>query len=152
MPTYKKSTEGVAALMKRYETAKQHRSSWESHWKECYEYALPQREVFSDHAEGAKNNAKIYDSKDLIGTQRFASRLQSDWLAHGACICSVPSLWLRLCVGNAISMAACCDGQCLLCMVPPKFSNIHDQTIQRRCTFVHLQHPNECMPQLPTGS
>ena len=77
MPTYKKSTDGVAALMKRYETAKQHRSSWESHWKECYEYALPQREVFSDHSEGAKKNTKIYDSTALIGTQRFASRLQS---------------------------------------------------------------------------
>jgi hypothetical protein len=71
MPTYKKSTEGVAALMRRYETAKQHRSSWESHWKECYEYALPQREVFSDHSEGAKKNTKIYDSTALIGTQRY---------------------------------------------------------------------------------
>jgi len=77
MPTYKKSTEGVAALMKRYETAKQHRSSWESHWKECYEYALPQREVFNETAEGSKKNTKIYDSTALIGTQRFASRLQS---------------------------------------------------------------------------
>ena len=77
MPSYKKSTEGVAALMKRYETAKQHRSSWESHWKECYEYALPQREVFNETAEGSKKNTKIYDSTALIGTQRFASRLQS---------------------------------------------------------------------------
>jgi hypothetical protein len=77
MPTYKKSPEGVAALMKRYEVAKQHRSSWESHWKECYEYALPQREVMNQHTEGAKKNTKIYDSTALIGTQRFASRLQS---------------------------------------------------------------------------
>ncbi len=77
MPTYKKSNEAVAGLMKRYETAKQHRSSWESHWKECYEYALPQREVFDQYIEGAKKNTKIYDSTALIGTQRFASRLQS---------------------------------------------------------------------------
>jgi hypothetical protein len=77
MPTYKKSPEGVVALMKRYEVAKQHRSSWETHWKECYEYALPQREVFDQYTEGAKKNTKIYDSTALIGTQRFASRLQS---------------------------------------------------------------------------
>ena len=77
MPTYKKSTENVSALIKRYETAKQHRSSWESHWKECYEYALPQREVFNETAGGSKKNTKIYDSTALIGTQRFASRLQS---------------------------------------------------------------------------
>ena len=77
MPTYKKSTESVAALMKRYETSKQHRASWESHWKECYEYALPQREVFNDHSKGAKKNTKIYDSTALIATQRFASRIQS---------------------------------------------------------------------------
>tara|TARA_R110001606_G_scaffold370475_1_gene526939 strand:+ start:889 stop:2454 length:1566 start_codon:yes stop_codon:yes gene_type:complete len=77
MPKFKNSPEAVVALVKRYEVAKQHRSSWESHWKECYEYALPQREVFDQYTEGAKKNTKIYDSTALIGTQRFASRLQS---------------------------------------------------------------------------
>ena len=77
MPTYKKSADAVSALLKRFKVAKQHRTSWEQHWKECYEYALPQREVFNTHAEGAKKNTKIYDSTALIATQRFASRLQS---------------------------------------------------------------------------
>ncbi len=95
MPTYKKSNEAVSGLMKRYETAKQHRSSWESHWKECYEYALPQREVFDHYTEGAKKNTKIYDSTALIATQRFASRLQSTL---------VPPFkkWAKLAAGTAI--------------------------------------------------
>ena len=95
MPTYKKSSERTDALVKRYEVAKQHRSSWESHWKECYEYALPQREVMNQHTEGAKKNTKIYDSTALIGTQRFASRLQSTL---------VPPFkkWAKLSAGSAM--------------------------------------------------
>jgi len=95
MPTYKKSPERTDALVKRYEVAKQHRNSWESHWKECYEYALPQREVFDQHTEGAKKNTMIYDSTALIGTQRFASRLQSTL---------VPPFkkWAKLAAGSAV--------------------------------------------------
>ncbi len=95
MPTYKKSSEAVAALIKRYETAKRHRSTWEMHWKECYQYALPQREVFNQYAEGQKKTTNIYDSTALIATQRFASRLQSTL---------VPPFkkWAKLSAGTAI--------------------------------------------------
>ena len=108
MPTYKKSPEGVVALVKRFEVAKQHRASWESHWKECYEYALPQREVFDQHVEGAKKNTKIYDSTALIGTQRFASRLQSTL---------VPPFkkWAKLSAGTGI---------------PPEFANKIDKQLE----------------------
>jgi len=95
MPTYSKSNQAVASIIKRYETAKAHRGSWESHWKECYEYALPQREVFNEHAKGAKKNTRIYDSTALIATQRFASRLQSTL---------VPPFkkWAKLTAGTAV--------------------------------------------------
>jgi len=95
MPTYSKSNQAVASIIKRYETAKAHRGSWESHWKECYEYALPQREVFNEHAKGAKKHTRIYDSTALIATQRFASRLQSTL---------VPPFkkWAKLTAGTAV--------------------------------------------------
>lgn len=95
MPKYKKSSQAVESIVKRYETAKAHRSAWEEHWKECYEYALPQREVFNAHAPGAKKNTRIYDSTALIATQRFASRLQSTL---------VPPFkkWAKLSAGSAI--------------------------------------------------
>jgi len=95
MPSYKKNQDGVEAIIKRYNVAKQHRSSWESHWKECYEYALPQREIFNTHAEGAKKNTRVYDSTALIGTQRFASRLQSTLIPPF-------KKWAKLSAGTAI--------------------------------------------------
>lgn len=98
MPNYSKSNQAVSTIIKRYETAKAHRSSWEQHWKECYEYALPQREVFNEHSPGKKKNTRIYDSTALIATQRFASRLQSTL---------VPPFkkWAKLSAGSAIPKA-----------------------------------------------
>jgi len=95
MPNYSKSNQAVGSIIKRYETAKAHRGAWEAHWKECYEYALPQREVFNQHASGAKKNTRIYDSTALIATQRFASRLQSTL---------VPPFkkWAKLAAGTAV--------------------------------------------------
>jgi len=95
MPSYSKSNQAVGSIIKRYETAKAHRGAWEAHWKECYEYALPQREVFNQHASGAKKNTRIYDSTALIATQRFASRLQSTL---------VPPFkkWAKLAAGTAV--------------------------------------------------
>ncbi len=75
MPKYSK--QGVDGLIKRFEAAKVHREHWVSHWRECYEQALPQRETMSLHQPGAKKNTTIYDSTALVATQRFASRLQS---------------------------------------------------------------------------
>jgi len=77
MPKTKNNKVSVAAFVKRFSAAKAHRATWESHWKECYEYALPQREVFANRQQGAKKNTRIYDSTALVATQRFASRLQS---------------------------------------------------------------------------
>jgi len=95
MPSYSKSNQAVGSIIKRYDTAKAHRGAWEAHWKECYEYALPQREVFNQHASGAKKNTRIYDSTALIATQRFASRLQSTL---------VPPFkkWAKLAAGTAV--------------------------------------------------
>ena len=89
------SKDAVEGIFKRYNVAKQQRSTWEAHWKECYEYALPQREVFNGHAEGAKKNARIYDSTALIATQRFASRLQSTLIPPF-------KKWAKLTAGSAI--------------------------------------------------
>jgi len=99
MPKYKKNKQSVDSILKRYETAKAHRASWEQHWKECYQYALPQREVFNEHSPGKKKNIRIYDSTALIATQRFASRLQSTL---------VPPFkkWAKLSAGSAIPKQA----------------------------------------------
>jgi hypothetical protein len=95
MPKYKGNDKAISGLVKRYEFAKAHRSTWEQHWRECYEYALPQREVFNQHTPGNKKNTRIYDSTALIATQRFASRLQSTLIPPF-------KKWAKLSAGTAI--------------------------------------------------
>ena len=95
MPKNKKSKAAVESFVKRFESAKAHRATWESHWRECYEYALPQREVFNNVQQGAKKNTRIYDSTALIATQRFASRLQSTLIPPF-------KKWAKLSAGSSI--------------------------------------------------
>ena len=95
MPKNKQSKVAVESFLKRYSAAKAHRATWESHWKECYEYALPQREVFTNGQPGAKKNTRIYDSTALIATQRFASRLQSTLIPPF-------KQWAKLSAGSSI--------------------------------------------------
>ncbi len=50
-------------VIQRYNQAKQRRSPWESHWQECYDYALPQREGFGQSAgPGSKKTDKLFDA------------------------------------------------------------------------------------------
>jgi len=86
---------GVDSFIKRFKSAKAHRATWEDHWQECYEYALPQREVFSNRQPGSKKNTRIYDSTALIATQRFASRLQSTLIPPF-------KQWAKLSAGSSI--------------------------------------------------
>lgn len=67
----------VKDVISRFETAKKARESWSTHLRECYEYALPQRETFMAHSPGKKKNAEVYDATAVVGVQKFASRLQS---------------------------------------------------------------------------
>jgi hypothetical protein len=67
----------VKDLISRFDAAKAARETWSSHLRECYEYALPQRETFTAHSPGQKKNTDIYDATAVIGVQKFASRLQA---------------------------------------------------------------------------
>ena len=67
----------VKQLIKRFETAKERKDPWISHLRECYEYALPQRDTFNTYQKGAKKNVHIFDSTAVTGLGEYASRLQS---------------------------------------------------------------------------
>lgn len=67
----------VKQLIKRFETAKERKDPWISHLRECYEYALPQRDTFNTYQKGAKKNVHIFDSTAVTGLSQYASRLQS---------------------------------------------------------------------------
>lgn len=67
----------VENMLQKFERAKSHRSYFESLFEECYEYALPMRKSFFNEALGQRRDDKIFDETAVVGTQEFASRLQS---------------------------------------------------------------------------
>lgn len=49
-------------IIERYRRAKDRRGVWESHWEECYAYALPQRDGITRQAQpGEKKTDKLFD-------------------------------------------------------------------------------------------
>jgi hypothetical protein len=63
-------------LLERYEAAKNRRQSWEPHWQECYEYALPQRSNISQFGGlGAKRLNTLYDGTALDAVDQLAASL-----------------------------------------------------------------------------
>jgi len=68
-------------ILKRHEKADARKESWRTIYEECYEFALPQRNLYTGHYEGktAGQNkmARVFDSTAINSTQRFANRIQS---------------------------------------------------------------------------
>ena len=64
-------------MLERFNKAKSNRVLFESLFEECYEYALPMRQSFFYESPGQRRDDKIFDETAVVGTQEFASRLQS---------------------------------------------------------------------------
>jgi Bacteriophage head to tail connecting protein. len=68
-------------ILKRQEKADARKEEWRTIYEECYEFALPQRNLYSGHYEGktAGQNkmVRVFDSTAINSTQRFANRIQS---------------------------------------------------------------------------
>ncbi|MBP5858458.1 head-tail connector protein [Marivibrio halodurans] len=67
------------SLTRRYERAKSRRSAWESHWRECYAHALPQRDGALDRqAPGAKKTDRLFDSTAPDAVEQLAASLMAE--------------------------------------------------------------------------
>jgi len=70
-----------AEVLKRQEKADARKEEWRTIYEECYEFALPQRNLYSGHYEGktAGQNkmVRVFDATAINSTQRFANRIQS---------------------------------------------------------------------------
>lgn len=68
-------------ILKRQEKADARKESWRTIYEECYEFALPQRNLYTGHYEGRtpgqSKMARVFDSTAINSTQRFANRIQS---------------------------------------------------------------------------
>lgn len=64
-------------MFKRIEKAKANKALWEPHIRECYRYAMPNRETITKHSKGAKKNQDVFDDTAVEATAKFASRMQA---------------------------------------------------------------------------
>jgi len=65
-------------LAERYCKAKDRRAQWESHWQECYDYALPQRDSAAGaQSPGAKKTDKLFDATAPDAVDQLAASLLS---------------------------------------------------------------------------
>jgi len=69
---------------------KSERSTFESHWQECADYALPRKNTITGVSEGgSKRMSRIYDSTAIMANEELASSL-------GAMLTNPSSIWFSL--------------------------------------------------------
>jgi len=89
----------IKEIMGREAKAQSRKDEWRSIYEDCYEYALPQRNLYSGYYEGRvagkSKMARVFDSTAVHATQRFANRLQAGLFPPY-------KMWCRLEPGSAI--------------------------------------------------
>lgn len=64
------------ALLKRYRKAKDRRAVWESHWQECYDFALPLRDgILRNATPGEKKSDRLFDGTAPDAVDQLAASL-----------------------------------------------------------------------------
>ena len=71
----------VDEVVKRADKANIRKENWRDLYSDCYEFALPQRNLYdgfySASSPGQKKMNQVFDSTAINSVQRFANRLQS---------------------------------------------------------------------------
>ena len=72
----------VEEILKRHDAAQRRKDNWRQIYEDCYEYGLPQRNLYDGYYEGGgapgqNKMARVFDSTAINSTQRFANRIQS---------------------------------------------------------------------------
>ena len=68
-------------ILKRHKKAFGAKENWRTIYEECYQYALPQRNLYDGYYEGnipgQHKMSRVFDSTGIHSVQRFANRIQS---------------------------------------------------------------------------
>jgi len=64
------------AVVQSYQRAKDRRRTWESHWRECYDFALPLRSLKPEN--GAKTGDKLFDGTAPDAVDQLAASMLSN--------------------------------------------------------------------------
>ena len=65
-------------LIKRVDAAKAKKALWEDHLRECYRYAMPQRNTIDKYTKGQKKREYVFDSTAEDSLEDFATRMESE--------------------------------------------------------------------------
>lgn len=66
----------IEEVIDRYNLAKNRRQNWESHWQECYDYALPQQGNFNSmNIPGSRRVQNLYDGTAMDSVDQLAASL-----------------------------------------------------------------------------
>ncbi|MGB0670901.1 MAG: portal protein [Rhodospirillales bacterium] len=64
------------AILERFRRAKERRSTWEDHWRECYDYALPRHDGALDaRTPGEKKTDNLFDATAPDAVEQLAASL-----------------------------------------------------------------------------
>jgi hypothetical protein len=100
----------VDEIIKRAEVAQRKKDLFEDLYRDAYEFALPQRQLYGyweGNSVGNKKMARVFDSTAINSTQRFSNRLQSG-------IFPPQRKWCRLEPGQDIPMERKVQAQAVL--------------------------------------
>ena len=115
----------VEEVIKRSTLANARKDEWRAIYQECYEYALPQRNLYDGNYEGGtpgqNKMQRVYDSTAIDSTQRFANRIQSGLFPPYR-------VWCRLQAGTAIPAQRTTEVQIILDNYTERMFNIMRQT------------------------
>ena len=115
----------VEEIIKRSSLANARKDEWRTIYEECYEYALPQRNLYDGYYEGGtpgqKKMQRVFDSTAIDSTQRFANRIQSGLFPPYRS-------WCRLQAGNEIPPDRRAQVQIILDAYNEQMFNIMRQT------------------------
>ena len=65
----------IEALLKRAKRAEIKRDAFADLMRDCYRYAMPERDAWASYGYGQQKIAEVYDSTAMLSTARFATRL-----------------------------------------------------------------------------
>lgn len=89
----------VKEIMEREAKAQARKDEWRTIYEDCYEFALPQRNLYNGYYEGGvagkSKMTRVFDSTAIHATQRFANRIQAGLFPPY-------KTWARLETGTAI--------------------------------------------------
>lgn len=100
----------VQDIMKRAGVAQSKKDLFEDLYRDCYEFALPQRQLYGyweGNSVGNKKMTRVFDATAISSTQRFANRMQSG-------IFPPQSKWCRLEPGQDIPSDRRVEAQAVL--------------------------------------